>query len=523
MIRRTVLASFLAALLLDGGTAAAQQPRSVLRVVPHADVAVTDPVFGTAWISTIHGTMVWESLFAWDSRMQPQPQMVSEWGASPDGLRWRFTLREGLRFHDGSPVTPADVVASLRRWMTIDATASRIAAITTGMTALDERSLEWQLREPFPALVTVLAAAPSRFAAIMRAADIPERGRPATTVIGSGPFRFNRAESRSGDRVVYDRNPDYVPRAEPPDGLAGGRVVKVDRVEFRILPDPSTAAAALQAGEVDFLERPSLDLLPVLSRNRSIRVTRLTDLAGQAMLRPNALHPPFNDVRARAALAFIVDQGETLAAGYGDEAYWRRCNSFFVCGSPNGTEAGAEAFGRDLARARQLLAEAGYRGERIVFPTTMELPFFGRMAEVTAAAMRQAGMNVDLQWMDWPSVVSRAGSQNPPDQGGWNIYVTGAPGPLMWSPVTNIGVNMACDRTNFAGWPCDETAEAIRRDFLNAPEAERPALLERLHRRLAEMHPYRLLGQSYTMVAFRTNLSGVLPSPVPVFWNIAKP
>lgn len=522
MTVRILHTAALAAALLSG-TAGAQEPRSVLRVVPQADVAVTDPVFGTAWISTIHGTMVWESLFAWDSRMQPQPQMVSEWGVSDDGLRWRFTLREGLRFHDGSPVTTTDVIASLRRWMTIDAMGARIAAVTSGMSVVDERSLEWNLREPFPALVSVLAAAPSRFAAIMRAADIPERGRPATTLVGSGPFRFNAAQRVSGDRLVYDRNPDYVPRAEPPDGLSGGRVVKVDRVEFRILPDPSTAAAALQAGEVDFIERPSLDLLPVLERSRAIRVTRLTDLAGQAMLRPNTLHPPFSDVRARAALAYIVDQGETLAAGYGDEAYWSRCNAFFVCGSPNGIEAGTEGFGRNLARARQLLAEAGYRGERIVFPTTTEIPFFGRMAEVTAAAMRQAGMNVDLQWMDWPSVISRTSSQASPEQGGWTVYVTGAPGPLMWSPMTNIGVNTACDRTNFAGWPCDEAAEALRREYINAPEGDRPALLERLHRRLAEVHPYRLLGQSFTMVAHRANLTGVLPSPVPVFWNIAKP
>ena len=145
------------------------------------------------------------------------------------------------------------------------------------------------------------------------------------------------------------------------------------------------------------------------------------------------------------------------------------------------------------------------------------------MAEVTAAAMRQAGMNVDLQWMDWPSVISRTSSQASPEQGGWNVYVTGAPGPLMWSPMTNIGVNTACDRTNFAGWPCDEAAEALRREYINAPEGDRPALLERLHRRLAEVHPYRLLGQSFTMVAHRANLTGVLPSPVPVFWNIAKP
>ena len=160
-------------------------PPKVLRVVPQADVVVTDPLFTTAWISTIHGTMVWESLFAWDSKLQAKPQMAKDWSTSPDGLTWRFTLRDGLRFHDGSPVTTADVIASLRRWMTIDAMARKAAAVTTAMTAIDDKTFEWTLSQPVPGLLGTLAAAPSHFAIIMRAKDIPEPGKPATSVVGS--------------------------------------------------------------------------------------------------------------------------------------------------------------------------------------------------------------------------------------------------------------------------------------------------------------------------------------------------
>ena len=195
----------------------------MLRVVPQADVAVTDPLFTTAWISTIHGTMIWESLFAWDSKLQAKPQMAKAWSTSPDGLTWRFTLRDGLKFHDGSPVTTADVIPSLKRWMTIDSMAKKVAAVTTAMTAIDDKTFEWTLSAPQPGLIDTLAAAPSHFAIIMRAQDIPEPGKPATSVIGSGPFKFNRELQISGARVVYDRNADYVPRDEPPDGLAGGR------------------------------------------------------------------------------------------------------------------------------------------------------------------------------------------------------------------------------------------------------------------------------------------------------------
>jgi len=503
-------------------SAALATPLRVLRVVPQADVAVTDPLFTTAWISTIHGTMVWESLFAWDSKLQPKPQMAREWSTSPDGLTWRFTLRDGLKFHDGSPVTTTDVIASLRRWMTIDAMARKVGAVTTAMTVVDEKTFEWKLSAPVPGLLDTLAAAPSHFAVIMRAQDIPEPGKPATTVIGSGPFRFNTALRISGARVVYDRNPDYVPRDEPPDGLAGGRVVKVDRVEFQIQPDPATAVSALQAGEVDILERPSFDLLPVLRQNPEVKLQVLTELASQAVLRPNALYPPFNDPRARLALSYIINQDDQMAGGYGDPAFYQRCNSFFVCGSPNGTDAGAGDFGPNLARARQLLAEAGYKGEPIRMPATRDIAYMGPMAEVAADAMRKAGLDVQLEWSDWATVVSRTANQGSPAAGGWNIYVSGMPGVLAWSPNTNIFAYMPCDRSNLSGWPCDAEVEALRSRYADAAVPDRPMILTQIQQRLAVVNPYRLLGQATQPVAYRSNVAGVLNSPVIAYWNITK-
>jgi peptide/nickel transport system substrate-binding protein len=514
--------ALLAFAVLATPAAAQTPPLKVLRVVPQADVAVTDPLFTTAWISTIHGTMVWESLFAWDSKLQPRPQMAREWNTSPDGLVWRFTLRDGLKFHDGSPVTTTDVIASLRRWMTIDAMARKVGAVTTAMTVVDDKTLEWTLSAPMPGLLDTLAAAPSHFAIIMRARDIPEAGKPASSVIGSGPFRFNTALRVSGARVVYDRNPDYVPRDEPPDGLAGGRVVKVDRVEFQVQPDQATAVSALQAGEVDILERPSFDLLPLLRRNSDIRLQVLTELASQAVLRPNSLYPPFNDPRARLALSYIIDQDDQMAGGYGDPAFYQKCNSFFVCGSSNGTEAGAEDFGPNLARAKQLLAEAGYKGEPIRMPATRDISYMGPMAEVASDAMRKAGLNVQLEWSDWATVVSRTANQGPPEAGGWNIYVSGEPGVLAWSPSTNIFAYMPCDRSNLAGWPCDAEVETLRARYAEAAIPDRPAILVQLQRRLAMVNPYRLLGQATQPVAYRSNVTGVLNSPVIAYWNISK-
>jgi peptide/nickel transport system substrate-binding protein len=512
------LASLLA--IAVGLAAPVASAETVLRVAPITDVQMLDPLFGSAWVNVVAGEMVYETLFAWDSRLAPKPQMVERWSTSDDGLRWTFTLRDGLRFHDGQPVTTADVIPSMQRWLTIGGTP--LAAATDTLAATDDKTFVWTLKRPFPLMLDALAAVPSRIPAIMRAKDLATPDKPVTTGIGSGPFRWNAALRVAGSRAVFDRNADYVPRAEPADGLAGGRVVKVDRVEWNVLPDPATAAAALQKGEVDLWERPSVDLVPFLAKDPNIRLQKLTPIATQSMLRPNSLYPPFNDKRARQALNYVFNQPDQMAAGYGDESIWKTCNSFFVCGGPYGTEAGAEGFHQDFARARDLLQQAGYHGEKLVFVSTHEIPWIGQQAEVAADAMRRAGLNLDVVWTDWASAIGRVAKQDPPDKGGWNLFLVTMTGPVVVLPLTNPATDMSCSRRNLWGWPCDEAAEKLRQAFIDAPEADRAASLDRLHRALADASPYRVLGQAEQLLAFRRNIGGVLSSPVIAYWNIDK-
>lgn len=524
-LRRSLLAA--AALLapLAAGAQTAPPPERVLRVVPHADLRTLDPMAVSVTITRMHGLMIYETLFAWDSQLRPHPQMVQDVTTSPDGLVWRFTLRDGLKFHDGQPVTSRDVVASLRRWMARDVVGSHLGARVAALETDGDRGIVLRLSRPHGFVTYALGSAVGALPVIMREADAQtDPGTPISTTIGSGPFRFNREQWLSGQRVVYDRNPDYVPRREPPDGLAGGRVVKLDRVEWRIMPDAATSAAALQTGEIDIWEAPALDLVPLLTRRRDVQVEPYSRLGVQGMLRPNSLFPPFNDPRARLALAYATDQAEVMAGGWGDERWWRRCDAFFVCGAPYGGEAGAEAYARpNLDRARALLRESGYNGERIVFITSTDIAPIGRMAEVVAANLRAIGMNIDLQVNDWGTVVTRQPRRDPPDQGGWNLFVTYASGATMLHPLTNIGTNMDCQGRNWAGWPCDEEAERLRTALLDTPEGtERTRLAEALQRRLAEVQPYRVLGQVDQPYARRANVAGMLASPVMVFWNIEK-
>jgi peptide/nickel transport system substrate-binding protein len=198
--------------------------------------------------------------------------MVESFSTSDDKLTWTFTLRPGLKFHDGQPVTTRDVIASLKRWMARDTIGGKLGEYTDSMEIVDDKSFTLKLKRPMALVPFALGSAVGQIPVIMRESDAAsDPMKPVTETIGSGPFRFNKAEWRSGAKVVYDRNPDYVPRSEPADGLAGGRVVKVDRVEWMIMPDPATAAAALQTGEIDIWEQPSQDLIPVLQRTRTSR------------------------------------------------------------------------------------------------------------------------------------------------------------------------------------------------------------------------------------------------------------
>ncbi len=504
--------------------ALAQAPQAkVLRVAPSADLTQLDPVFGSIVITRIYGLMVYETLFAWDSKLVAKPQMVSSWSTAPDGLSWRFTLRPGLKFHDGQAVTTADVIPSLQRWMKRDVVGQNLAKSLAGITAVDADTFEIRLSKPYPGMLFALGSGIGQIPIIMRAADLTgDPDKPVTTAIGSGPFRFNKQARIVGALSVFDKNTDYIPREEAPDGLSGGRRVKVDRVEWKVIPDAATAAAAMQAGEIDLWEQPSLDLLSTIKRDRNIRIVKLTDLANQTMLRPNSLYPPFNDPRARLALAYLVNQPDIMAAGFGDKENWQECRGYFICGGPYGTEAGTEAIRPNIAKARELLAQAGYKGETLVFPSTREIAWIGLMAEVVADEMKQAGMNVDLVWGDWGTTAGRQRNKSAPDKGGWNLFATGASGPTMHSPLTNIGTNMSCDGQNFPGWPCDEASETLRQAFLDADDAHKAAALDKLHRHLAEVQPYIVMGQYKQPVALRSNVSGFLESPVILYWNLEK-
>jgi peptide/nickel transport system substrate-binding protein len=244
-----------------------------LRAVLHGDLQVFDPIWTTANMTGNHALLIYDTLFGMDESRKPQPQMVEAWSVSDDRKTYTFTLRAGQKFHDGQEVTSADVVASIRRWAVRDGAAQHMFRRVADTPVKDEKTFQIVLKEPYGLVLDALGKLETNLPVIMRKKDAEtDANQQVTTKVGSSAFMFNERETRSGQRYVYDRNPNYVPRSEPPSGMAGAKLAKVDRVIIENMADQQTAIAALKAGEIDFYETPPIDLLDQLDTDPNIKL-----------------------------------------------------------------------------------------------------------------------------------------------------------------------------------------------------------------------------------------------------------
>jgi len=509
----------------------AAQAETTLRIVPQADLKILDTVFTTANITSNHGYMIYDVLFALDADLNVQPQMVDTYERSEDGLTWSFTLRDGLVFQDGSPVEGKDAAASIKRWAARIVAGQTMMAFVDDIVATSPNSFEIRLNKPFGPLLNTLATPENPLFVHREEEALTDPNEQISETIGSGPFTFVREEWNPGNKVVYVKNEAYVPRDEPPSGFAGGKIAKVDRVEWIYIPDANTAVQALVAGEVDMIEIPPTDFLPILEASPDITVRVIDQIGTQAVLRPNHLTPPFNHPAARQALLYLAgDQSAYLAAMIGNRDYERPCWAVFVCGTPLESSAGIGDWPTNdretnVAKAKELLAEAGYNGEPVVLMDPTDAHLAHAQVLVTAQNLRDAGVNVDVQAVDWSTMVSRRPVKDAPEAGtgGWNLFHTWGGGLAMNSPLTNTPTPTPCDQSNWFGWPCDEELENIRLEFFTAatPE-EQKAVVDRLQARFYEVVPYLPVGQFLAPIAYRNNLSGVLDTVRLVLWNIEK-
>ena len=521
------LASVVLAILfgLPSGVALAATPGKTLRLIAQADLRVLDPIWTTATITRNYGYMVYDTLFALDSHFVPQPQMVDRWTVSDDKLTYTFTLRDGLKFDDGQPVKSADCVASLERWSKRDSLGQTVASVLAAYKIIDDKTFAIVLKQPFPLLIDALAKPDSNVPFIMpqRVAETSADQQIKDTT-GSGPYKFVKSEWEPGHKVVFVKNPEYVPRKEPPSWAAGGKVARVERVEWLYIPDPGTALAAFTAGEADWWENPSPDFYPLLARDPDVTLIQGSPFGVAGLLRFNQLLPPFDNEKMRQALLYAVDQSEYMAAVAGDQKYWHTCYSFYSCGGPMASDAGAKPLEgpRDLAKAKELIKEAGYHGEKVVLLDPTDFPTLHALAQVTNDLLRRLGVHVELQAMDWGTLVSRRASKAPIDQGGWNIFLTTFPGIAILDPAVNAPLR-ANGAAAWFGWPNDPIIEKFRDAWIAAPGlAQRKAIAADLQREAFKSVPYIPTGEYSARTAFHKDLVGVDIGPALFMWNVTK-
>jgi len=525
--KRTALASALSIAALSVAlTSQVYAAGKTITAVMHSDLRVIDPLFTTAYITRDHGYMVYDTLLATDSNFKIQPQMA-DWKVSDDKLTYTFTLRDGLKWHDGTPVTAEDCVASLKRWGKNDNMGQKLMDFTASIEPIDAKSFALKLKEPY-GLVLDSIGKPSSYVPFMmpkRLAETPP-GQQIKEQIGSGPFKFVQSEFQPGVKAVYEKNTDYVPRKEPASWTAGGKVVKVDRVEWITMADAQTAVNALQSGDIDFMEAPPFDLLPVLSASKDLKIETLNKFGFQTLGRMNFLYPPFDNVKVRRAALLAINQKDVLDALVGNPDYYKICGAFFVCGTPLATEEGSETLvkGNGMTAAKKALAESGYDGTPIVIMAPGDVVTLKAQPVVAAQLLREAGFKVDLQATDWQTVVTRRASQKSPKEGGWNMFFTNWVAADVLNPIANFSIGGRGKNGGWFGWAEDAKIEALKDTYARSgsPDEQKKIAAE-IQREAFDQVIYVPLGQYLAPSAWRKSLTGVLDGPAtPIFWNIDK-
>jgi len=464
--------------------ARAATAETTLNAVLEAEIVTLDPHFTGAYISRTFGYMVYDTLFAPDSK-----------GA-------------------------ADVVASLKRWETRNALGGRLQATTASLQAADPKTFVLTLTQPYGLVLETLGTTlgPVPFIIPARLASTPGTTQ-ITEIVGSGPFTYSPADHTTGDHMLLHRNPNYVSRTDPTDFLSGAKLVKIDALDIKVIPDGATAAAALQQGEIDYMQYAPFDLIPMMEKNPELKVL---DFTGAHMFtghyRMNFVQKPFDDPAIRRVVLGLVDQQEVLDALGLEPRFAQTCSSFFICGSPYATPNPAAPTDHSIETAKAALAKTNYHGEPVVVMVANDLEAPRVASTVMADRMKRAGFNVDMQVMDWATLLQHRSART-----GWNLYGVHALGLDLQSPLTSSVINFNCKDSPGAGFMCEPRLVPLFDAFAKAPTREaQQAVAGQIQAIVTEQALAAPFGQFAQPAAYRMTLTGVIPSAIPLFWNVEK-
>jgi peptide/nickel transport system substrate-binding protein len=521
-----VLAPSLMAAPLACGWSNANGEGGVLRASLNTELQILDPIVSTVNATRVFAYLVYDTLVSIDNEGNYHPQMLKDWEISSDRMAYTFHLRDGLTWSDGTAVTAEDCVASIRRWAKRESFGALLMEATKDLHIVDAKTFELHLNRPFAFVVEALGK-PGNVIPVMMPARLAnlDFAKPVPEVTGSGPFLFRRNEWRPGEVATFDRNPNYHPRPEPPDGLSGGKVVHIDRVDLVSVPDQAVRVAALQTGELDLLEVVPFDFIDALRHDPKVTVTSQRGIEQMmAIISINHVQPPFNNLLMRRALQAAISQDDVMAAmGLPKGMFLPQCLSIYMCDSPGTTDAGTEVYhSAGTERAKQLLKQAGYNNEPVVFLHAASSALLNPVGLVVADQMRRAGFNVDFRSSDFATVAERRRSRAPVEKGGWSVI------PIVWNgidmvnPLSDPAVSYNCSESN-AGWYCDaKLTELLHRYSETSDATQQKDLAGQIQAEFHQNVNYILAGQFSAPMAYRADLRGVVPFGFPVFWGLER-
>ncbi|MDB4894757.1 MAG: peptide transporter [Firmicutes bacterium] len=493
----------------EGSAAGPGTPRKggVLQVATIGNPPTLDIHISTTAIVEQVTFNLYETLFALDSKFLPRPMLADSYQWENGQRRLVIKLRTGVLFHNGQELTAADAAASIGRWLRLSALGKQIAPNVAEIKAADAHTMTIDLKAPMSTLVAALAN-PNNEAAIMPKAIVDAAGdKPLAEFVGTGPYKL--AEFAQDRYVRLTRWEQYVPRAEPADGYAGKKEALLDEIDYIPVSEAQTREAGLQSGQYHFAFQIPQDHYQTLKGNAELDML-MTKPAGWTTLVFNKQKGPFTDVRLRQAVNWSLDPGAIMKAAYGDADFYRLDPSLAPKEGPYWSDIGNDRYNkRSLEKARALLAEAGYDGRPIRLLTTKEYDYQYKTAVVAKQQMEEAGFKVDMQVVDWATLVQRRAN---PDL--YDIFTTA----ILFSPLPtaeNVFLSPA-----WPGW-WQSTNLQQHVDAFNAEvdPARQKAQWDEVQRVFWEEIPVIHLGDYFNLHAKRRELKGYQSMPNVFFWN----
>ncbi|MGQ0569485.1 MAG: ABC transporter substrate-binding protein [Armatimonadota bacterium] len=479
-----------------------------LRVAINGSPPSLDWQANSSFLSIIPAAHIWEQLFAFDAKNEIKPVLVDTYNISSDGLTYTFNLRKGVKFHNGREMTVDDVLASIDRWRKVSPGGRTQWQVVTSVEKTGTHAFRVRLSRPFGALLASLAN--QSFTMVVLPAE--QAQIPANQMreyIGTGPYRF--VEWRADQYVLVERFDGYSSPSGTRSGLAGKREALVKQIQFRIIPEAGVRSAALVAGDVDV----ALNLIND-DYARLIRSTGLT----LWVVKPdswiglffNHTMAPMNNLKMRQAVQAALDHNQIMFAAAGSQAFYRLDPSMMYRETVWHSPAKRDLYNqKNPARARQLLTEAGYRGEPISLMATPTFQQFFNAGVPIRANLEEAGINVDLQTPDWPTLVQRRGRR---DQ--WHLLITS------WGSLPDPSIFSQNYHSASGNWGWFANPEMDR--YLDAMNAsanfkDRYEAFQNVQRVFYEQVTSIKLGDYFSLRGWRSNVKDVQKHFIPVFWG----